>query len=85
MPLCDLKSKKDVVENALILLGWAATESSHGRSIAAIDEDRKVYKEIGTTALEGAKGYFERMEKEEAKVLKEAGKTANGSVKAVNA
>ena len=63
MPLCDLKSKKDVVENALTLLGWAASESSNGFVIAAIDENRKVYKEITAPALEGAKGYAERLKR----------------------
>jgi hypothetical protein len=46
MPLCDLRTKTDVVENALMLLGWAATEASQGRTIAA---------------LEGARGYKTRM------------------------
>ena len=55
MELCDLKTKKDVVENAVLLLGWAASEVNAGRSIAAIDEKRKIYKEIHTPALEGAR------------------------------
>ena len=59
--LCDLTTKKDVIENALLLLGWAAGESSKGLSIAAIDEDRKVYKEVNTPALEGAKSSAERL------------------------
>jgi len=63
MPLCDLKTKKDVVENALMLLGWAATEASQGRSISAVDETRKVYKEISTPALEGAKSHPARQER----------------------
>lgn len=61
MPLCDLKTKKDVVENALTLLGWAATQSSKGLSIAAVDEERKIYKEVVTTALEGAKNSSARL------------------------
>jgi hypothetical protein len=63
MPLCDLKTKKDVIENALMLLGWAAAESRNGLSIAAIDLDRKIYKEINTPALEGAKTFEERSRK----------------------
>lgn len=59
--LCDLSTKKDVIENALLLLGWAAGEASKGLSIAAIDEDRKVYKEVNTPALEGAKSSPERL------------------------
>lgn len=62
MKLCDLKTKKDVVENALMILGWAATESRNGLSIAAIDLKRSVYKEINTPALEGARGYDARVE-----------------------
>jgi hypothetical protein len=53
--LCDLKTKTDVVENALLLLGWAAGEASQGRAIGSIDEKNNVYKEIHTPALEGAK------------------------------
>lgn len=63
MPLCDLKTKKDVVENALMLLGWAATEASKGRSIAAVDEERSVYREISSPALEGAKSHPTRQER----------------------
>ncbi len=61
MPLCDLRTKTDVVENALMLLGWAATEASQGRTIAAIDEGQNLFKEINTPALEGARGYKTRM------------------------
>jgi hypothetical protein len=53
--VCDLRTKKDVVENALMLLGWAATEAQSGRVIAAIDEENKIYKEIQTPALMGAR------------------------------
>ena len=55
MPLCDLATKKDVIENALLLLGWAAGQSSKGLSIAAVDESRKVYRELQMPALEGAR------------------------------
>jgi hypothetical protein len=53
--LCDLKTKTDVVENALLLLGWAAGEASKGRAIGSIDQKNNIYKEIHTPALEGAK------------------------------
>jgi hypothetical protein len=55
MPLCDLRTKKDVVENALMLLGWAAAESSKGLTIAAVNEARHLFKEVHTPALEGAR------------------------------
>lgn len=62
MELCDLKTKKDAVENALMLLGWAAANVSQGHTIAAIDKDRKVFREINSPALEGAAYYPERMQ-----------------------
>ena len=55
MKLCDLKQKKEAVENALLLLGWAAGETAKGLSIASVDEERKVYKEIQTPALASAR------------------------------
>jgi hypothetical protein len=55
MKLCDLKQKKEVVENALLLLGWAAAESAKGLSIASVDEERKLYREIQTPALSSAR------------------------------
>ena len=55
MAVCDLRTKKDVIENALMLLGWAATEVQRGLLIAAIDDTNKVYKEIETPALMGAR------------------------------
>ena len=60
MVLCDLKTKKDVVENGLMLLGWAAEQSSKGLAIAAVDEDRKIYREVTTPALEGARASADR-------------------------
>lgn len=54
MSMCDLQTKKDVIENALMLLGWAAKEVQNGRTIAAVDEAGKTYKEIQTPALLGA-------------------------------
>jgi hypothetical protein len=72
MELCDVKTKKDVVENALLLLGWAANEASRGLSIAAIDEHRKVYKELHLPALEGARLSKERREREEKKAAAHA-------------
>lgn len=53
--MCDLRTKKDVVENALMLLGWAAIETQRGLTIAAVDEVNKIYKEIQTPALLGAR------------------------------
>ena len=60
MEVCDLSTKKDVVENALLLLGWAADKTAQGLTIAAIDERRKIFKEVQTPALEGARTSGER-------------------------
>jgi hypothetical protein len=61
--LCDLQTGKDVVENALMLLGWAAAESAKGLSIASVDEGRKVYREVQTPALLGARMKADRARK----------------------
>ena len=53
--ICDLRTKKDIVENALMLLGWAASEAAKGLSIAAVDEKRKLYREVTTPALQNAR------------------------------
>lgn len=53
--MCDLKNKRDVIENALTMLGWAAIESAKGHSIAALDSENKVYREIQTPALTTAR------------------------------
>jgi hypothetical protein len=54
MHVCDLQTKKEVIENALVLLGWAASEAAKGLQIASINEDRKVYREVQTPALQKA-------------------------------
>lgn len=63
--LCDKKTKKDVVEEALMLMGWAAAEASNGLKIAAVDDTRRVYKEVHTSALEGARQNGERRRADE--------------------
>jgi hypothetical protein len=75
-PLCDLRTKKDVVENALLLLGWAATEASNGLAIAAVDEDRRIYREVHAAALEGAKTYKARKAKQPEPELEDAPRIA---------
>jgi hypothetical protein len=50
-----LKTKTDVVENALLFLGWAVGEAyHHGAKISAIDATG-TRKEIASVALEGAR------------------------------
>jgi len=60
MDLCDLRTKKDVVENALMLLGWAAKEAQRGSMIAAVDESSQVYREVEIPALLGARATAQR-------------------------
>ena len=55
MDVCDLPTRKAVLENALVILGWASAEVRKGRSIAAVDETRKVYRELMLPALETAR------------------------------
>jgi len=79
--ISDLKTKKDVIENGLMLLGWATTEVSRGATIAAVDESNKVYKEVHTPALEGAKnfGLKSRQNDEEAAPQSSRGRLASQS------
>jgi hypothetical protein len=55
MEMSALKSKKDVIENALTLMGWAVAASAKGLSIASVDDERKIYREIQTPALVNAR------------------------------
>jgi len=52
---CDLPTKKAVVENALALLGWAVREIKGGRTIAAVQEKDKLYREITMPALDAVR------------------------------
>lgn len=54
MKLCNLK-KGELLTDGLMLLSWAAVQASNGMSIAAIDEKRRVYKEVQTPALIAAR------------------------------
>jgi uncharacterized protein YwlG (UPF0340 family) len=49
--VCDLKHEVNVVEEALVLLGWAIGEVRQGRKIGTFDEKEKILREISTTAL----------------------------------
>jgi hypothetical protein len=55
MQECDLPTKKAVVENALVIFGWAVREVRGGRSIAAISAERKVYRDLLMPALEAVR------------------------------
>ena len=52
MAECDLPTKKAVLENALVVLGWAVSEVKNGRSIAAVNEAKKIYRELTMPVLQ---------------------------------
>lgn len=47
----DLRTRKDLFNNALTLFQWAVEERRRGRIIASIDEDDLRYKELVLPAL----------------------------------
>ena len=49
-----IRTKKDLLNNALTLLEWAIEEKKAGRSIASIDEKEKKYKELVMPVLAGS-------------------------------
>jgi hypothetical protein len=49
--LCKLDSKSEVVQEALVLLGWAANEASKGMAISSVDVPNNRFKEVETKAL----------------------------------
>lgn len=53
--VCDLKTETSVVEEALVLLAWAVNEVTEGHTIGAYDKDRKLMREITSSALEKAR------------------------------
>jgi hypothetical protein len=55
MEQCELPTKKAVLENALAVFGWAVAEIQKGNSVAAINEAKKVYRELTMPAFENAK------------------------------
>lgn len=55
MQACGIESQKDLFNNALSLLEWAAVERNQGKIIASVDEKEKRYKELSMVALENAK------------------------------
>ena len=52
MAECDLPTKKAVLENALVVLGWAVSEVKNGRSIAAVNEAKNIYRELTMPVLQ---------------------------------
>ena len=52
MAECDLPTKKAVLENALVVLGWAVSEVKNGRSIAAVHEAKNIFRELTMPVLQ---------------------------------
>ncbi len=46
MRVCGLRTKKDLINNALALLEWAVRERQKGNAIVSLDEDSERYKEV---------------------------------------
>lgn len=53
--VCGLSSEKNVIEEALVLMSWAVNEIARGSAIGAFDKDRKLLREITSTAFEKAR------------------------------
>jgi hypothetical protein len=47
-----ISTKKDLFNQAITLLEWAATERKNGRIIASIDEAKDEYKQVALPVLE---------------------------------
>jgi hypothetical protein len=55
MDMCELPTKKAVLENALVMFGWAVSEVQKGQAIASVNDKRKVYRELTMPVLETAR------------------------------
>lgn len=53
--LCKLDGKSEVIQEALVLLGWAAAATNDGLTIAAVDETNNKFREVETKALQRAR------------------------------
>lgn len=53
--LCNFESTTEVVQEALVVLSWAATEAAKGYVIAAVDEPNNRFKELETRAMQRAR------------------------------
>jgi metal-responsive CopG/Arc/MetJ family transcriptional regulator len=54
MELCDIPTKRDLVNNALTLLRWAVDEVRRGRTIASVNETEQRYRELSMPILTAA-------------------------------
>jgi hypothetical protein len=58
--VCNLRTQQEVVEQALILLAYAASEHSKGRVLASVNEKKQTYRTVQTPALTAALGFKKR-------------------------
>jgi hypothetical protein len=70
---CGLKTRKDLINNALTLFEWAVEEVSKGRVVASVDEKEEKYREVTlpalrTAARHAARRAYQIVEPEEAAV-----------------
>jgi hypothetical protein len=56
MTLCGIKTKKELINNALTLLQWAVKQVRNGRSVASIDENEGRFRELEMPILSAAAG-----------------------------
>jgi len=54
MEVCDLETRKDLINTALSLFEWAVVEVREGRMVASIDKKEKQVKELTMPALSDA-------------------------------
>lgn len=60
---CGLKTRKDLINNALTLFEWAVEAVSEGRVIASVDEESEKFREVTLPALRTAARHHERPER----------------------
>ena len=58
-----LSTKRELLNNALTLLGWAMDEVDDGRVIASLDEKAQSYKQLSMPVLSGRKARARRAKK----------------------
>jgi hypothetical protein len=54
MEICDIDTRKDLVNVALSVFEWAVNQVIDGRTIAAVDKEAKHFVELGLPALTDA-------------------------------
>ncbi|CAM2007544.1 hypothetical protein [Acanthopleuribacter pedis] len=57
MKITGAETRKELFNNALTILGWAARNSQKGLAIGAINEENNTFRELQTPALEHAAAY----------------------------